>query len=59
MKDVLAFRVRTFLTACDTLNFTKAAKELCITQPAVSQHIRYLEQEYGAPQDSPSESQKE
>ena len=46
---MLDFRVRTFLTACDTLNFTKAAKELCITQPAVSQHIRYLEQEYGAP----------
>ncbi|MGN8690483.1 LysR substrate-binding domain-containing protein [Atopobiaceae bacterium HCP3S3_F7] len=44
---MLDFRVRTFLTACDTLNFTKAARELCITQPAVSQHIRYLEESYG------------
>lgn len=28
--------------------FTKAARELSITQPAVSHHIRYLEQAYGA-----------
>jgi DNA-binding transcriptional LysR family regulator len=44
---VLDFRVRTFLTACETLNFTRAAEELCITQPAVSQHIRFLEESYG------------
>lgn len=42
-------RVRTFLTACDTLSFTRAAQELHITQPAVSQQIAYLEHEYGAP----------
>ena len=29
------------------MNFTKAAEELHITQPAVSGHIRYLEKLYG------------
>lgn len=42
------FRVKTFLTVCRTLNYTRAAEELALTQPAVSQHITYLEQEYGA-----------
>lgn len=39
-------RIETFLTLCDTLNYTKTAKKLCITQPAVSQHIKYLENYY-------------
>ncbi len=43
---MLDFRVQTFLTVCHYMNFTKAAAELCITQPAVSQHIKYLENEY-------------
>lgn len=30
------------------MSFTKAAERLHITQPAVSQHIRYLERDYGA-----------
>lgn len=38
------FRVKTFLTVCRTLNYTRAAEELALTQPAVSQHITYLEQ---------------
>ena len=42
------FRVKTFLTVCRTLNYTRAAEELALTQPAVSQHITYLEREYGA-----------
>lgn len=42
------FRVKTFLTVCRTLNYTRAAEELALTQPAVSQHITYLEKEYGA-----------
>lgn len=29
------------------MNFSRAAEALCITQPAVSQHIQYLEREYG------------
>lgn len=41
------FRIVTFLTVCDTLNYTKAAEILSLTQPAVSQHIHYLEKEYG------------
>ena len=40
------YRIKTFLTVCDTLNYTKAALLLNLTQPAVSQHIHYLEQEY-------------
>ena len=40
-------RLHTFLTVCKYMNYTKAAQELFITQPAVSQHIRYLEKYYG------------
>ena len=43
---MLDFRTNTFLTVCETMNFTEAAKKLNITQPAVSQHIRFLENEY-------------
>ena len=43
---MLDFRIDTFLTVCKYMNFTKAADELCITQPAVSQHIKYLENSY-------------
>ncbi|CAK7027444.1 MAG: HTH-type transcriptional regulator CysL [Paraeggerthella hongkongensis] len=42
------FRVATFLTVCRTMNYTRAAEELNVTQPAVSQHIAYLEKAYGA-----------
>ena len=41
------FRMQTFLTVCRTMNYTRAAEELNITQPAVSKHIRYLEEAYG------------
>lgn len=43
---MLDFRVKTFLKVCECMNYTKAAKELHITQPAVSQHISYLEDFY-------------
>ena len=43
---MLDYRINTFLKVCETLNYTLAAKELHITQPAVSQHIHYLEEEY-------------
>lgn len=43
---MLDHRMETFLTVCETMNFTKAAAKLHITQPAVSQHIRYLEAAY-------------
>lgn len=45
---MLDFRIHTFLAVCRTLNYTRAAEELSITQPAVSQHISYLERHYGA-----------
>lgn len=40
-------RVKTFLTVCSYMNFTHAAEKLHLTQPAVSQHIKYLEKYYG------------
>lgn len=43
---MLDFRIHTFLCVVKYMNFSKAAKELCITQPAVSQQIKYLEQQY-------------
>lgn len=44
---MLDFRYETFLTLCDSPSFTKAAELLHITQPAVSQHIKHLEEYYG------------
>ena len=46
---MLNFRMETFLSVCRYMNFTHAAEALHLTQPAVSQHIRYLEQKYDAP----------
>lgn len=43
---MLDFRIDTFLQACHCMNYTKAAEQLNITQPAVSQHIHYLENYY-------------
>ena len=40
-------RWNTFLAVCETMNYTKAAQRLCLTQPAVTHHIQYLEQHYG------------
>lgn len=37
------FRLRVFHTVAKRLNFTKAAKELYISQPAVTKHIKELE----------------
>lgn len=44
--NMLDFRHQTFLTLCSCNSFTKAAQLLHITQPAVSQHIKYLEEFY-------------
>ena len=45
---MLDFRTETFLTVCQTMNYTAAARQLNITQPAVSQHIHFLEEQYNA-----------
>jgi DNA-binding transcriptional LysR family regulator len=41
-------RLRVFLVAADTLNFSQAAHRLHMTQPSVSQNIQALEQQCGA-----------
>ena len=40
-------RIKTFLTLCKVMNYRKTAEILNMTQPAVTQHIHYLEEEYG------------
>ena len=40
------FRLKVFYTVANRLSFTKAATELFITQPAISKHIRELEEQY-------------
>ena len=44
---MLDYRHGTFLVLCRIGSYTKAAKVLNLTQPAVSQHIRALEAHYG------------
>lgn len=44
---MLDYRTHTFLAVVRTGSFTGAARELHVTQPAVSQHIRQLEAHYG------------
>ena len=44
---MLDYKMHTFLTLCETMNYTLAAQKLHITQPAVTQHIRALEAHYG------------
>lgn len=40
------FRLQVFHTVATRLNFTKAAKELFITQPAVTKHIKEIENHF-------------
>ncbi|SHJ13079.1 DNA-binding transcriptional regulator, LysR family [Dethiosulfatibacter aminovorans DSM 17477] len=44
---MMDYRMITFVKLCDTMNYRKTAEELNITQPGVTQHIQYLEKEYG------------
>ena len=44
---MLDHKMYTFLTLCETMNYTLAAQRLHIPQPAVTQHIRALENQYG------------
>lgn len=47
MLDVHQLNV--FLASAETLNFTRAAKQLHMTQPSVSQHIQALERHFSMP----------
>jgi LysR family hydrogen peroxide-inducible transcriptional activator len=42
-------QIRYFLAACRTLNFTRAAEECNVSQPALTRAVRLLEEEFGAP----------
>lgn len=44
---MLDYRMDTFLAVCESMHFTRAAEQLGLTQPAVSQHIHALEEHYG------------
>ncbi|MBP1039834.1 LysR family transcriptional regulator [Vagococcus sp. BWB3-3] len=43
---MLDYRYQTFLVLCAERNYTKTAEKLFITQPAVTQHIQWLEHKY-------------
>lgn len=43
---MIDYRIKTFLTLCETMNYRKTAELLNMTQPAVTQHIHFLENEY-------------
>ena len=44
----MTFRhLKIFLTVCETMNMTKAAGELHISQPSITQAIHELEDHYG------------
>lgn len=43
---MIDFRHETFLALCEIKNYTKTAESLNMTQPAVTQHIQYLEEKY-------------
>src|SRR3954453_7105653 len=42
------YRLQTFHTVATERSFTRAARELHLSQPAVSAHIRALERHFGA-----------
>ena len=46
-KIMLDHRTETFMAVCNVMNYREAAELLHITQPAVTQHIQFLEKEYG------------
>lgn len=41
------FRLKVFISVARNLSFTQASRELHITQPAISKHVRELELQYG------------
>jgi len=45
--DMLDYRIETFLTLYEEMNYRRTAERLRMTQPGVTQHIHYLENHYG------------
>src|SRR5690554_5988106 len=43
---MIDYRHQTFLTLAEIKNYTKTAKQLHMTQPAITQHIQFLEEKY-------------
>lgn len=43
---MLDTKIESFLCVCKHKSYTKASEELCLTQPAVTQHIQSLEKHY-------------
>jgi DNA-binding transcriptional LysR family regulator len=46
---MLDYRFKVFQAVAEKLNFTRAAENLHISQPAVTQHVKLLEEHYGTP----------
>lgn len=46
---MIDFRLATFLAVCDAGNLSRAADRIGLTQPAVSQHLKHLEDRFGVP----------
>ena len=40
---MIDYHYQTFLVLADSLDYAKTAQELCLSKPAVTQHIQYLE----------------
>jgi DNA-binding transcriptional LysR family regulator len=49
MRNVTLRQLRVFAAVARNLSFTRAARELHLTQPAVSQQVKQLEEEVGLP----------
>ena len=40
---MIDYRYQTFLVLADSLDYAKTAQDLCLSKPAITQHIKYLE----------------
>ena len=49
MRNVTLRQMKVFVSVARNLSFTRAAQELHLTQPAVSQQVKLLEEEVGLP----------
>jgi len=46
---IFDFRLKVFYTVSQKLSFTRAAEALFVSQPAVTKHIKELEEQLGTP----------